>query len=63
MPFAVIQFIFFYHLPHDMYGIHTEILVCIMALVYALIVWTTDRNPELHSRGGQTKTREQKGDV
>ncbi|XP_031574568.1 uncharacterized protein LOC116308317 [Actinia tenebrosa] len=51
MPLGVIQFIFFYHIPHDVYGIHTEVVVCAMIMVYGLIVWRSDRNPDLNSRG------------
>ncbi|KAK3699594.1 hypothetical protein QZH41_014307 [Actinostola sp. cb2023] len=56
MPCGVIQFIFVYHIPHDVCGIHTEVLVCIMIAVYALIVWRSDRNPALHSRGETVTT-------
>ncbi|XP_001636002.2 uncharacterized protein LOC5515900 isoform X2 [Nematostella vectensis] len=50
MPLGVVQFIVFYHIPHDMYGIHTEVLVLLMCLVYGVFLWRADRNPRIHSR-------------
>jgi hypothetical protein len=65
MPLGVIQFVFFYHIPHDTYGIHTEVVVCVMIMVYVLMVWRSDRNPALNTRDDSTAhdnvSKKQKG--
>lgn len=44
-PVAVVtQFVPFYHVPHDLYGVHTENTVMGMIGVYALIAWIADRH-------------------
>ncbi|XP_052783470.1 uncharacterized protein LOC128222985 [Mya arenaria] len=43
-PLGVIQFVFIYHPLHDTYGIHTEVCVMLLVVVFGLIVWMGDRN-------------------
>lgn len=43
-PLGVVQFVFIYHPLHDTYGIHTEVCVMLLVVVYGLIIWLGDRN-------------------
>ena len=44
MPVAVVfQFLPFYHVFHDLYGVHTEVCVGVMVALYAIIAWSGDR--------------------
>ena len=44
MPMAVVfQFLPFYHIFHDLYGVHTEVCVGVMVALYAIIAWSGDR--------------------
>ncbi|XP_072443067.1 uncharacterized protein [Chiloscyllium punctatum] len=44
-PLAVLtQFLPLYHVPHDIYKIHTENIVMVQLAIYAFIVWTADRS-------------------
>lgn len=45
MPLGVIQFIPVYHPLHDSLGIHSEVCVLMLIMVYAMIVWSADRYP------------------
>ena len=46
-PLAVVsQFMPLYHVLHDMYGVHTEVIVCIFFGVYIVLVWIGDRRHE-----------------
>ncbi|KAL4239964.1 hypothetical protein ACF0H5_000760 [Mactra antiquata] len=45
-PLGVIQFIFIYHPLHDTYGIHTEVCVMLLVVVYGVIIWQGDRSAE-----------------
>ncbi|XP_048411785.1 uncharacterized protein LOC125463976 isoform X3 [Stegostoma tigrinum] len=44
-PLAVLtQFVPLYHIPHDIYKIHTENIVMVQLAIYIFIVWNADRN-------------------
>ncbi|XP_078083081.1 uncharacterized protein LOC144502714 isoform X3 [Mustelus asterias] len=44
-PLAVLtQFLPLYHVPHDIYQIHTENIVMVQLAIYIFIVWSADRN-------------------
>ena len=49
-PGGALQFIPFYHLFHDNFDVHTETCVMCLVAVYALIIWTSDRNPGPEAR-------------
>ena len=56
MPMAAIfQFVPFYHIFHDFYGVHTEVCVGVMVAVYAIIAWSGDRVNEPDARPPQGK--------
>jgi len=59
MPMAAIfQFVPFYHIFHDFYGVHTEVCVGVMVAVYAIIAWSGDRVNEPDARPPQgTRSR------
>jgi len=42
-PLGVLQFVFMYHPLHDTYGIHTEVCVMILLVVFGVIIWLGDR--------------------
>lgn len=48
-PLGVIQFVFIYHPLHDTYGIHTEVCVMLLVVVYGLIIWLGDRSVDRSS--------------
>ena len=50
MPLGILQFIPVYHVLHDNYGLHTEICVFLLVLVYGLIIWNGDRQPNKLAR-------------
>ena len=57
MPLGVMQFIPVYHPLHDSLGIHSEVCVLMLVVVYMLVVWSADRYPfetaRAHSYIGQ----------
>ena len=58
MPLAVLgQLLPLYNLPHDGYGIHTEVLLWILLGTYVLVVWIGGRNPSgTETRSGSVET-------
>ena len=50
-PLAVMtQFMPLYHVLHDLYGVHTEVIVLILLGVYVVIVWIGDRHREVDTK-------------
>ena len=50
-PLAVAsQFMPLYHVLHDMYGVHTEVIVCIFLGVYVVVVWIGDRHRDTETK-------------
>ena len=45
-PLGVVQFVFIYHPLHDTFGIHTEVCVMMLVVIYGSIVWMGDRHGE-----------------
>ena len=45
-PLGVIQFVFIYHPLHDTFGIHTEVCVMMLVVIFGLIIWMGDRNAD-----------------
>lgn len=57
MPLAVLgQLLPLSNFPHDVYGIHTEVLFWILLGTYVLLVWIGDRNctPETRLSSGES---------
>ena len=50
MPLGILQFLPIYHPLHDNLHIHTEVCVLLILTLYALIVWSSDRNPTKEAR-------------
>ena len=50
-PLAVMtQFMPLYHILHDLYGVHTEVVTLIFFGVYIVIVWIGDRHREIETK-------------
>ena len=50
-PLAVVtQFMPFYHILHDLYGVHTEVVVFIILGLYIVIAWIGDRHRETETK-------------
>ena len=50
-PLAVVtQFIPFYHILHDLYGVHSEVVVFIILGLYIVIAWIGDRHRETETK-------------
>ena len=45
-PLGVIQFVFIYHPLHDTFGIHTEVCVMMLVVIFGLIIWMGDRSAD-----------------
>ena len=55
MPLATLQFALVYHPLHDILGIHTQVGVLILLMIYGLIVWASDRHPTSEARTPSNK--------
>ena len=53
-PLGVLQFIPIYHPLHDMFGIHSEVCVLLLVMVYIMVIWSADRHPFENARAGKT---------
>ena len=52
---GVLQFAPIYHPLHDVFGIHTEVCVLILVVLYVLIVWSSDRHPSPQARSSKNR--------
>ncbi|XP_043229896.1 uncharacterized protein LOC122385587 [Amphibalanus amphitrite] len=50
MPGGVLQFLPLYHPLHDIFGVHSENTLLMIAALYTLLVWSADRRAEDGSR-------------
>lgn len=44
------QFIPLYHILHDLYGVHTEVVVFLLIGAYVVIAWSGDRHHEIEAK-------------